>query len=103
MPKAFQFAVTVNVALFGMAIPAQSQTLGQEPIRVAISYADLNLATSQGRNRLDRRIYAAARKICGPADSSAERLRYRVKRCRQSIRSSAAADRAYAIQKAKAL
>lgn len=53
----------VALAAIGLAIPAvpavaQGQSLD-------IPYADLNLATPEGQDQLDRRIEDAARKVCG--------------------------------------
>lgn len=36
-----------------------------EPVRVSVSYADLDLSTDEGRAALERRIEAAAREMCG--------------------------------------
>ena len=50
---------------------ASDVTVAPDTITVRVSYADLNLASAQGRARLDRRIAGAARSICGnffPAD-----------------------------------
>lgn len=60
-----------------------------ETVTVRVSYADLNLATAQGRARLDRRIAGAARSICGsffPADLEMAAL---VQTCRDDAIASA--------------
>ena len=49
--------VNVGVA----AVPA----VAQAPQGVAVSYADLNLASTAGRHILDRRIANAAEQLCG--------------------------------------
>ena len=56
-----------------VATPAAAADIVVAPatITVRVSYADLNLASAQGRAVLDRRIAGAARNICGtffPAD-----------------------------------
>ena len=43
------------------AAPAAAETTGS----VAIEYADLDLSTKAGQDRLDRRIDSAARSACG--------------------------------------
>jgi UrcA family protein len=65
-------------------------------ITVRVSYADLNLASAQGRAVLDRRIAGAARSICGsffPADLEMAAL---VKDCREDAIASARLPAAYA-------
>ena len=67
-----------------------------ERITVRISYADLNLASAQGRAVLDRRIAGAARSICGsffPADLEMAVL---VHSCREDAIASARLPAAYA-------
>ena len=54
-------ATMVNIGV--AAAPALAQ--GSETI--AVSYADLNLASDVGRNVLDRRIASAAGQLCGQA------------------------------------
>jgi len=55
------------------AAPASAAdiTVMPETVTVRVTYADLNLASAEGRARLYRRIAGAARSICGsffPAD-----------------------------------
>jgi UrcA family protein len=54
-------------ALSMTAAPASAAdiTVMPETVTVRVSYADLNLASAEGRARLDRRIAGAARSICG--------------------------------------
>jgi UrcA family protein len=67
-------ATACAVATLSMtAAPASAAdiTVMPETVTVRVSYADLNLASAEGRARLDRRIAGAARSICGsffPAD-----------------------------------
>ena len=71
-------------------------TVATETITVRVSYADLNLATAQGRARLNRRIAGAARSICGnffPADLEMAAL---VQTCRADAIASARLPAAYA-------
>lgn len=73
------------------ATPAAASDIvvAPETITVRVSYADLNLATAQGRARLDRRIADAARIICGsysPADLTMSGL---VRDCRDDAIASA--------------
>lgn len=78
-------------ALSLTATPAAAAdiTVAPETVTVRVSYADLNLATAQGRARLDRRIAGAARSICGnffPADLEMAAL---VQTCREDAIASA--------------
>jgi len=59
------------VSLTATPASAAEIVVAPERVSVRISYADLNLASAEGRARLDRRIAGAARGICGsffPAD-----------------------------------
>lgn len=49
-----------------LVIPTVSQAAEEPSVRV--SYADLNLSTDLGQNRLQRRIFYAAGVVCGTAD-----------------------------------
>jgi UrcA family protein len=72
-----------------MPAAAADITVMPDTITVRVSYADLNLATSQGRAQLDRRIAGAARSICGsyfPVDLEMAAL---VQNCREDAIASA--------------
>ena len=60
MTKAFTIALTLAAAIGSTSAIAQQADLTSE-IRVA----DLDLSTGSGQAALDRRITAAAKKICG--------------------------------------
>lgn len=51
-------AIIAAAAAFASAAPAFAGS-------VAVEYRDLNLATQEGRDTLDRRIDDAAREVCG--------------------------------------
>jgi|HubBroStandDraft_5_1064220.scaffolds.fasta_scaffold325616_1 UrcA family protein len=56
---------TLTLATFaGAAVHAQTSS---DPIRVTVSYADLNVATTDGAKTLVQRIEAAADRACGYA------------------------------------
>jgi UrcA family protein len=46
-------------------LPASAQAAAFEPATVRVVYADLNLETRAGRLALERRVRAAARRVCG--------------------------------------
>ncbi len=56
-------ALSASVLL--TATPAVAQS---EPVSVAVSFADLDLATEAGRASLDRRIRRAAAAVCSPPE-----------------------------------
>ena len=51
----------LNIAL------AAAPAIAQAPAGIAVSFADLNLASVAGRDILDRRIAGAAEQLCGQA------------------------------------
>ena len=73
---AFALAATASAAVTTLSVftvPALAAEIivAPETVTAHVSYADLNLATAEGRAQLDRRIAGAARGICGayfPAD-----------------------------------
>ena len=75
-------SAAASLSLTAAPAAASDIVVAPETITVRVSYADLNLASAQGRARLDRRIAGAARSICGsffPADLEMAAL---VKDCR---------------------
>jgi UrcA family protein len=61
----FLAAAAVAAGLAGLAAPASAQTV----TGITVSYADLNLASQNGRETLDRRIAYAAGRLCGHASN----------------------------------
>lgn len=60
-PAILAAAAAVLGAATAFAAPAAAET----PTSVAVKYSDLDLATSAGQARLERRIDSAARSACG--------------------------------------
>ncbi|HTU11654.1 MAG TPA: UrcA family protein [Allosphingosinicella sp.] len=60
-------AITAATFTTTVATPASAAEIvvAPETVTVRVSYADLNLASADGRAQLDRRIAGAARGICG--------------------------------------
>jgi UrcA family protein len=54
-------ALFAGVCLFGATAPAVAAAA---PQTTTVSYADINIASANGRNTLDRRIVQAARSVC---------------------------------------
>jgi UrcA family protein len=74
-------AAEADVVVTGRASDAPSAT---------IRYADLNLASAEGRTRLDRRIGFAARKLCGTLHAPQEyNTRMIISECQDSVLASA--------------
>lgn len=59
-------AVAALVVASALVVPTVSQAAEQDSVRV--TYADLNLASDFGQQRLQGRIASAASIVCGPAD-----------------------------------
>ena len=82
-------AAATTLSVLPVPAAASDVTVAPDTITVRVSYADLDLATAQGRAQLDRRISGAARSICGsffPADLEMAAL---VKTCREDAIGSA--------------
>ncbi|HYD12388.1 MAG TPA: UrcA family protein [Allosphingosinicella sp.] len=73
------------------AAPAAASDIVVTPatVTVRVSYADLNLASAEGRARLDRRIAGAARSICGNYVPAHLEMFTLVRNCRQEAIASA--------------
>lgn len=73
------------------AAPASATdiTVMPEAVTVRVSYADLNLASAEGRAQLDRRIAGAARSICGSYFPNDLRMFALVRDCREDAIASA--------------
>ena len=73
-------AVAALAVATALVIPTVSQAAEQSSVRV--SYADLNLATDFGVNKLQRRISYAARLVCDTADPLDMKFERAVGECR---------------------
>jgi UrcA family protein len=66
----------------GAAAPALANSdNGRIYKSVTISYADLNLASEEGADRLESRIRSAARKVCGPPENRSVRAMSDYRQC----------------------
>ena len=84
--KAFIASAAAGVATFTF-IPAAQADVGAETVSARVSYADLDLASDVGVNRLRQRVSSAARAICA---ADADQL------LAQKMQSSRCADQAIA-------
>lgn len=62
--KAFTAAATAAALITTPALAANNTTNKQAAPSMTVKYADLNLASAEGQAQLERRIDAAARKVC---------------------------------------
>jgi UrcA family protein len=70
MTKSFTrefFAIATIAATVAISVPAFAQS-DNDPTRVRVSYADLDVSHADGRAALKNRIEAAATQACGEAD-----------------------------------
>ena len=81
--------ISVAVALAFLSV---APAVAEAPTR-AVSFADLDLSSAAGRDRLDRRIAAAIRKVCGSAYPIELRSVEEVRDCRYETAARVAADR----------
>ena len=73
-------ALAALLAASALLAPTVSQAAETNSVRV--SYADLNLATGFGQDRLQNRIAFAAETVCGPADHRDVPFAQKVRECR---------------------
>ena len=81
-------AVIVAALIASLGVPAAAQEVSFE-----VQYRDLNLATAEGQQKLDRRIETAARKACGFGETTTgTRIRSKVaQQCVTELRTKARA------------
>jgi UrcA family protein len=69
------FAITAATATSALALPYGGPTR-------AVSYADLDMSSADGRARLDQRIRSAARAVCGSPSPIDVRSYFEMRDCR---------------------
>ena len=95
--KSIRFIVT-GAAILGMAAPALSDVVvpdghPQNRPHREVRFADLNLDTREGMDRLNVRIAAAVRNVCGSADNRIVREVVDMRNCRNQSMKQAFSDR----------
>jgi len=78
MSKLFFILASSLAAMTAAPAAAAPQSPG---VRI-VSAADLDLASAAGRSRLDRRLAAAVREVCGTASPADLRGVYEIRACR---------------------
>jgi len=73
----------------------------RETIQMRVDYSDLNLATASGQRRLNWRIEAAARNICGSFERLDLRAMTAYNQCRSGVLASAKPQVEVAVAKAR--
>jgi UrcA family protein len=86
---AFSFAVSGNAAMANSV----------ETVSKAVSYADLNLSTEAGQERLEMRMKSAVNEVCGTPNSRSLEEKIQINKCRQTAMKSAARNMDIAIAK----
>ena len=81
MFKAIPAAAALAVAAV-LVVPTVSHA--QDTRSMTVSYADLNLVSSSGQDRLQRRVSLAASYVCGQADTRDFNWAREVQACRNS-------------------
>jgi UrcA family protein len=86
---AFSFAVSGNTAMANTA----------ETTSKSVSFADLNLSTEAGQDRLESRVKSAVKEVCGAANSRGLQEQIQINKCRQTAMKSATRQMDIAIAK----
>lgn len=76
------FTLAASAALTGARPVIASQ---YDLVRIAVPYADLNLASEQGRQTFDARVHVAAVTICGDGEEGEIDRRADVNECQKAI------------------
>ena len=85
-----------------LAAAFASPVAAQNPGAIqAVGYSDLNLRTEAGVDRLDRRLRAAVRNVCGTPSAADPLGRVRVQECREATAALATAQRDRAVVAAR--
>jgi UrcA family protein len=92
MRRSIMFAIASACAFAALSAPASARDHHASPYQERVSYADLDLSTSEGADQLLDRVNLAARNVCGMTHGRTTlSQRIAVRECAQ-----AAADRAVA-------
>ena len=89
--------LTLSLAAAAIAFSGTPAFAQQSSSSVAIGYADLDLGTTAGVRRLDRRIRTAVELACGPVSSFDPAGKNEVRQCRADTLAAARAQRDLAI------
>jgi len=94
--RSFAGLATVAATLMTVAFATPSYA---ETVTTAVRYADLDLATDAGKAALDKRIWQAAKQVCGEMD---QMNKFQVAACRHRALASARNDAVLASARADA-
>lgn len=88
----------ILAAVCTLAVPLSVQA--GETASIDVGYADLDLATPEGQQRLEQRVEAAVRKVCGVNELPLARtIDPNIRTCVRAARAKAATDVAYVVQR----
>lgn len=79
------FAIAIAAASAFAAAPASAQQPVQGEYLVFVPYGDLDLASAGGTETLDRRLKAAANKVCGVTQAPGLVEHFAVRSCRADV------------------
>jgi UrcA family protein len=79
--SALRAAVLTSVSLATVAQAAEAPRSSVEVVSVVVGYGDLDLQKDAGVAQLQRRLEAAARKVCGHVDPRDIKLAARTRQC----------------------
>lgn len=86
------FVSALATAALIKGVPALAETAPAETVAI-VHTADLDLASAEGRQTLDRRLKIAARDVCGVASDADLEGKKEVRRCRDQVLARANAQR----------
>ncbi len=94
--KTIAAALALTAGLVAPAAHAQGAPQGITKTNASVSYADLNLASAEGRAILDRRIESAVERVCGPTTRNIF-MDKAVKKCQRQTMAAATQSRELAV------
>lgn len=82
--------LALATAAIGLAVTATPAIAGGDKNAMVVKYDDLNLNSKAGQEHLERRIDAAAKKVCGISERTGTRLQSgKAQRCYQKAKAQA--------------
>jgi UrcA family protein len=101
MKKLIVSTLLIGSSILAPATSAAAEGEADRRAREAVSYADLDLATSSGVASLDQRIEIAIRRLCGPSLALSLTARFQHRLCRREAGRYVQPQRALAIRDAR--
>ena len=87
-----QIMIAAAIATVGLTAARTSAAAdAAEPLRMSVSYADLNIGTPSGAHQLYSRLESAAERVCAPLDGRTGPMTWRFQACYRNALDSAVA------------